>query len=212
PRRGGLRRRLARPDRLPPTRAARRQWGHSHRGPGRHRHQRRGQSRGPGLPELRQTRREANRALLARPAATAALARRRRQSGPLRTIHAPRMHPHGRSPRVGLPRRAPGGDANRRNPLAALFVSRTDWDAALRNANRWSDRLVAALRQKDRASRVEELRRFDDELVELKVQAMEGTSKVSPLVPVSPAARGEAIGNILITLLLPAASKVQDST
>ncbi|HTU19512.1 MAG TPA: hypothetical protein VMG10_15735 [Gemmataceae bacterium] len=86
-----------------------------------------------------------------------------------------------------------------------------DWDPALRNANRWYDRLAKAMRGKDRATRVKELNKLETELKELKVKTQKSMGSLFAILPTKRNREmiGEQVGNILISLLLPAVSKVQ---
>jgi hypothetical protein len=92
---------------------------------------------------------------------------------------------------------------------ARLFTRNINWDPALRNGNRWLDRFVAALRIPDRRRRLEELAAIDRDLRLLK-QRVTGAGIVGQLV-MGPEERGETIGNILITLLVPALDKAQNA-
>jgi hypothetical protein len=104
-----------------------------------------------------------------------------------------------------------GGKPSEPNPFAELMLAGTDWDPALRNANKWFDCLVAILRNPDRASRVKELSQFSDDLWQLKTRAAQAASKASPTILTDARARGEAVGNIMISLLMPNVPKVQDA-
>jgi hypothetical protein len=104
-----------------------------------------------------------------------------------------------------------GGKPKGPDFLDDLILKGMDWDPALEIANRWYDRTVAALRIKDRASRVKELNQLSEELRQLKRQATEDGRKASVLVLGDAKARGEFLGSILIALMMPAASKLQDS-
>jgi hypothetical protein len=88
-----------------------------------------------------------------------------------------------------------------------------DWDPALRNANRWYDRLAKAMRGKDRATREKELKKIDRELKLLKVKTQQSMGSLLAILPTKRNREmiGEQIGNILISLLMPAVNKVQDA-
>jgi hypothetical protein len=83
-----------------------------------------------------------------------------------------------------------------------------DWDPALRNANSWFDRLAGAAGEKERAARE---RTFDQ--IEKELKALSGLRGEMGAIlrdeKQSAEARGKAIGDILITLLIPALRKVQ---
>ncbi|HKB05661.1 MAG TPA: hypothetical protein VKD90_25805 [Gemmataceae bacterium] len=94
-------------------------------------------------------------------------------------------------------------------------VKDIDWDPALRKANRMFNRLAAAMRTPDRPKREEQLNRFDQELKDLKAGLIGSPEKEQAVanaflgVGMTPAARGEVIGNVLICFLMPAVRKVQ---
>ncbi len=102
------------------------------------------------------------------------------------------------------------GSGNSEPSFWKPYVTRSiDWDPALRSANRMYDRLVATARLGDRAERVAEFRRIVDDL---KL----GKSTTANLNPIqrslmSDSERGEAIGNLLLGLLLPALDKMLDA-
>jgi hypothetical protein len=112
-----------------------------------------------------------------------------------------------------LNRMSGAGRSEGSSPLAENVMQDIDWDPALRNANRWYDRLVATMRETDRASRAKKLDQIGVELKALKKKIVEGgfinlyiTGKKNAR------AKGEALGNLMISLLLPAVQKVQDSS
>jgi hypothetical protein len=90
---------------------------------------------------------------------------------------------------------------------AKLFTRSIDWDPAFRNAKHWYDRFAAGLRITDRTARAQEMAAISQDLKTLKQQAS-GPGIIAKSF-MGPKARGEMIGNILITLLLPAIEKVQ---
>jgi hypothetical protein len=92
---------------------------------------------------------------------------------------------------------------------ARLFTRSINWDPALRNANRWFDRLAAGLRITDRTARVRELTAITQELMILKNQASSMGDFEKSLM--SSERRGEMIGNAMIGLMIPAFNKLQDS-
>jgi hypothetical protein len=98
-------------------------------------------------------------------------------------------------------------------PLAEQILNNVDWDPALRTANRWYDRLVAAMRIQDRAGREKKLDEIDKQLKELKARVSDA-DKLIELLPggqATPAARGKVIGELLVSLLVPAVRKVQQA-
>jgi hypothetical protein len=82
-----------------------------------------------------------------------------------------------------------------------------DWDRALRNSNRWFDRLVAASREKDRGSRETKLDQIDADLKALRANLKEsgGTARLFLGDEIE---RGEIIGEMLTVLMLPATRKL----
>jgi hypothetical protein len=105
-----------------------------------------------------------------------------------------------------------GGDAPppEPDPTAVRPLDGADWDQALRNANRWYDRLVAALRVKDRPAREKELRKLAAELRELK-SAQGGAKPYLKILLAKdrPTAKATAIGEVLVGLMLPPTFQVQ---
>lgn len=93
------------------------------------------------------------------------------------------------------------------------MLSGIDWDPALEAANLWFDRIAAAVRENDRAERVRKLDQLDGELRALRPNAT-GYGRFKQFVNegMDPAkAKGRAAGEVLISLLLPAARKVDDA-
>jgi len=102
----------------------------------------------------------------------------------------------------------PGG-AQSNDPLGRLFTASIDFDPAFRNVNRTFDRCGAACRLPERAARRQEFKQIEDDVRSLK-QTITNIS-VLDRVTMSKAERGEMIGNIMITLFLPAMEKVLDA-
>jgi hypothetical protein len=90
-----------------------------------------------------------------------------------------------------------------------LFTPSIDWDLALRNANRWIDRCVAACHIADRTERHHALWLIVQDLKLLKEQFSDGGFIMTALK--GPGERGEILGNVVISLLLPAFEKVQEA-
>ncbi len=92
-------------------------------------------------------------------------------------------------------------------------MARIDWDPALRNGNRWYDRMVAAMRLKDRPAREKALANLERDVKELKAQVSKPEVLAQALLNEGPSAKamGEVIGKILIALLPPAMIKVQQA-
>jgi hypothetical protein len=100
------------------------------------------------------------------------------------------------------------------NPALKSVFDSIDWDPALRNANRYFDRMAAALRIKDRPAREKECEALEIEIKELKGKILVKTplERIGGLffpLGFTPSARGKFIGDVLISLLVPAQRKVQ---
>jgi hypothetical protein len=85
-----------------------------------------------------------------------------------------------------------------------------DWDPALRTGNHWYDRMAEALREKERPAREEQLKDLEIELKETRA-AIINEGKLRELVLGSAKDKGKLVGDILITLLMPAVIKVQSA-
>ncbi len=92
-------------------------------------------------------------------------------------------------------------------------LGKVDWEPALRNGNRWYDRMAVALRLKDRGERNAELDKIEADLKTLKKEATDLHDlekhlfgKDSPDKTI-----GKSIGDSLITVTLPAVGKVMNS-
>jgi hypothetical protein len=98
------------------------------------------------------------------------------------------------------------------DPAGQGAMERVDWAPAYRDANRWYDRLTAALRLQDRAEREKQLDQIDQDLKALKKDAGD-PEKLAGLIMAGaePKVVGKAIGNVLITMLMPATRKVQNA-
>ena len=90
-------------------------------------------------------------------------------------------------------------------------MANLDWTPALRNGNRWYDRMAAALRLKDRAEREKELDKIEDDLKSLKKDITGASLFAKILLTKEPLAKStsKVIGDILITLLFPAVRKLE---
>jgi hypothetical protein len=88
-----------------------------------------------------------------------------------------------------------------------------DWNPALETANKYYDRLTAALREKDRPTRNQKLTEVENDLHKLKSSLQGGAAAATLRNPAMPATtRGADLGSLLVTLLMPAARKVQDAS
>ncbi len=106
-----------------------------------------------------------------------------------------------------------GGQPEKEDPFTKLMLKQMDWDPALRTANRWHDRLAAALREKDRGIRMKKLNEAMIELRATKVRVANAKDELVRLMEEGddrPTATGKVMGDILIALLLPAVDRVSD--
>jgi hypothetical protein len=105
---------------------------------------------------------------------------------------------------------AGGKSAKAVDPQSQRILKNIDWDPALRNANRWYDRIVTAMRARDRAARVRLLNAIETDVKALKKKLVDSGKLNQALLDdkLAPAVRGKALGDILICLLLPAVPKV----
>ena len=99
------------------------------------------------------------------------------------------------------------------NPLMKHALDDVDWDPALRLANRWFDRIVFALSIQDRAPRQRQLHRIDEDLKKQRKELMESGAMGTMLFGIltTNEKRGEVVGKVMITLLMPAILKVQQA-
>ena len=85
------------------------------------------------------------------------------------------------------------------------MFSGTDWNVAMLTANAFSDRVVAAMRTEDLSTRLEKLAGLDAEF-ELLMPDMKARPWADDFV--IPEKRGELYGNLILSLMLPAAGKM----
>jgi hypothetical protein len=98
---------------------------------------------------------------------------------------------------------------------ARRIMDKIDWAPTYRTANRWYDRLAAALRVADRVEREKRLDQIDVDLKALKVDSESFQEIMAKLdkAGAEPDKRvGKAIGDMLICLLMPAVRKVQGAS
>lgn len=87
-----------------------------------------------------------------------------------------------------------------------------DWEPATKAGQVWYDRMAAAMRLKTRAERNAALDKVEDELKALKKDAATPDALLKLLLGNTPGKEvGKTIGNVLISLLVPATRKVQDA-
>lgn len=108
---------------------------------------------------------------------------------------------------------AHAGEGKLQDGLAEWVLDGIDWTPAAENANKWFDRLAACAREPTRAARVQKLAEFRTDVVALKAKATDFSHLAQMLRDknYSGKAKGEAVGDILISMLLPAAPKVMDA-
>jgi hypothetical protein len=106
---------------------------------------------------------------------------------------------------------AGGGRPRKPTPEEQQGLAMIDWAPALRNGNRWYDRMVAAMRLSGRAEREEALNRIEEDLKALKAKAVEPANLAKLVLGKEAPEReaGQVIGDILIGLLAPAVRRVQ---
>jgi hypothetical protein len=101
-----------------------------------------------------------------------------------------------------------GGAPKVPDDKAKRILSTIDWDPALRIANEWYDRLAAAMRGKDRASRQQKLEKFRDELTKVKVGFIKSDGLAKVFQEGDPKTKGKVLGDFFVSLAVPAVSKV----
>jgi len=117
------------------------------------------------------------------------------------------------------------GDPHTQSKCADLFGafalsmidSMIDWDPALRNANRWYDRLAAAMREKDRSVREKQLDLIEKDLQAMKKDVLEFLNSWRFWAALlggkeSASILGKAFGDVLIGLLTPSLLKMQQAS
>jgi hypothetical protein len=108
---------------------------------------------------------------------------------------------------------APPKDSNPLGELVGeLMLKGIDWDPALRNHNRWYDRMTAIARGKDRSLRTRQWEQINADLKAIKESLESGELGVSIVdAKLGAAARGKAVGEILILLMTPSVQRLSDS-
>jgi hypothetical protein len=107
-----------------------------------------------------------------------------------------------------------GGAAPKKpDPKELAALDKIDWAPAFRNGNIWYDRLAAAARVKDRTERERALEQVEKDLRVLKAKATDQANVLARLLAGKDPGKavGEAIGNVMIALLMPAVRKVQSA-
>jgi hypothetical protein len=83
-----------------------------------------------------------------------------------------------------------------------------DFDPALRAGNRWCDRFVAAMRQKDYATRAKRMDEIEADINALRKRMLNGGFD---RVFGTPKEQGELVGDLVVAIALPAISKQQQA-
>jgi hypothetical protein len=94
--------------------------------------------------------------------------------------------------------------------LGNAVLQGIDWDPALKNANKWYDRLALAMRVKDRARRQVRLNDLEKELKQTRAKLSDANG-LAKLVLGGSEGKGTVVGDVLITLMIPAVQKVQQA-
>jgi hypothetical protein len=97
-----------------------------------------------------------------------------------------------------------------KNAITKAYLDALDWDTVMRTGNKWYDRLVAALRLKDHHERAKQLYQIEIDIRETRSKLLE-TGNVIRLMIGKPETKAKLIGDMLMTLLLPAFQKVQQA-
>jgi hypothetical protein len=94
-----------------------------------------------------------------------------------------------------------------------LALDTLDWAPAMRNGNRWYDRMVTAMRVKDRADREKQLNQVDRDLRKLKGDVGQPVKIAGLLMGKTPPEKVvvDWVGNVMISLLMPATRKVMSA-
>jgi len=94
--------------------------------------------------------------------------------------------------------------------IANLFFENTNFDVALRNVNRWFDRVVPTMRLENQAARIKELMEIDDDVRALKPGLWPGDRFRNAILGTAEQ-KGELITDILIVFQSPALRKMQNA-
>lgn len=106
------------------------------------------------------------------------------------------------------------GKGSSTNRIGDIGLEGIDWDPALEAINKQFNDLSAAMRVKKRSERAAQINQFWAELSGLSDEISDPANRLAELShegKESAKAKGQVVGEILITLLLPAFNKVQDA-
>jgi hypothetical protein len=113
-----------------------------------------------------------------------------------------------------------GGKAEKPTKDELKGLGKIDWAPAFRDGNRFYDRMVAGMRLENRAERKKVLDKVEADLKKLRTETQDPQKFLLIMMAKGPIdkldkdlahAIGKAIGSAAITLLMPAAGKVQDA-
>ncbi len=96
----------------------------------------------------------------------------------------------------------------RSSDMSEDLLKGIDWNPALETVNKWFDRMTDAMRDQNRARRVQKLEQISTELHTLKASIVPDTLRNPPR---GASERGRIVGDVIISLMMPAANKVQDA-
>jgi hypothetical protein len=102
-----------------------------------------------------------------------------------------------------------GGELDRPNVIGDRLLQDIDWNPAFKTANRWCDRWVDALSEKERGTRQKKVDQIEADLKTLKAKSIDPDAGLGQLLFGDKQGKSEALGDILVTMLLPAIGKVQ---
>jgi hypothetical protein len=113
---------------------------------------------------------------------------------------------------IGMLEGLSDGKVGKPTPAELKALEKINWEPALRDANRWYNGMAAAMRLKDRSDREKALDNIEKGLKTLKAQAGAPANLAKVLLGDPPdMMAGKAIGDVLISLLVPAVRKVQQA-
>lgn len=93
--------------------------------------------------------------------------------------------------------------------LLKLSAQGIDWDVVMQFGNRWYDRMATAQRVKDRSGRRAALKQIDGDLKRLSESVK--TLAMTKRLPKSRKAISETVGAVLVSLMFPAATNIQNA-
>lgn len=105
-----------------------------------------------------------------------------------------------------------GGKRSKPTEEEKKSLTRVDWEPALRDGNKWYDRMVEAAKGRTRAERTAAFAKIERDVTELKKELTKDGVNLAALLQNPGSELGKTFGNVLIGLLLPASSKIMDAT